>query len=237
AGAGTAQAAGTGTLSFSPNTVSAGSGMSVAINGLTGSGLPSSVDLMLQPGFAASANSVSVLCTAAQASSSTCPASSQIGTGSVGVSLFSSPTTVPLKIFLGAPTQSGDIASVILSGAVFGTTLTVSGRLFVPAGGGLEFLLTGFPAVPVSLDALSMSVQSSQTISKTTTKTVTRYVYRGKGKHRKKHKVKRKIKTTTRTVYSLISNPSTCAGMWTGTATFTYSTGPSVTALSAPCTP
>ncbi|HWF51527.1 MAG TPA: hypothetical protein VG294_12890 [Solirubrobacteraceae bacterium] len=242
-GAGVAQAAATGTMSLTPSTVSAGSGLAVAITGLASSGLPTSVDLQLQPGFAASAKSVSTLCPTSQDAS--CPSASQIGTGSVGISIFGSPTTVPLKIYLGDPTAAGDIASVILSGAVYGNTLTVSGRLFVPAAGGLELLLSGFPSLSVTLDALSISVQGSQTATKTTTrtgtKTVTKVVFTGKGKHRHKHKVKRKVKhkvtTTTRIVYSLITNPSTCTGMWTGNATFTYASGPTAVPLAAACTP
>ncbi|HWF73025.1 MAG TPA: hypothetical protein VG186_06760 [Solirubrobacteraceae bacterium] len=237
-GAGTAQAAGTGSLTLTPGTVSSASGLAVSVTGLSGfSGLPSSVALLLQPGFMSSAKSVSVLCTAGQASSSTCPAASQIGTGSVGISFFGSPTSVPLTAYLGDPLQSGDIASVILSGSLAGTTVAVSGRLFVPAGGGLELLLSGFPNVPVSLDSLAISVQGTHTVTTTTTKTVTKYVWKGKGKHRKKHKVKKKVKKTVKTVYSVITNPSMCAGMWTGTATMNYSSGQNTVPLSATCTP
>lgn len=222
---------------LTPNTVSAASALAVAVTGLTGSGLPSSVDLQLQPGFASSAKSVSVLCTASQSSSNTCPAASQVGTGAVGVTLFGTPVVVPLKLYLGNPSQAGDIASVILIGSLAGNNLTVSGRLFVPAQGGLELLLTGFPSVPVTLTSLGISVQASQTVTKTVTTTTTKFVYRGKGKHRHKHKVKHKVKKTTKTVSSAITNPSTCTGMWTGTATFAYPSGANAVPLSATCTP
>jgi hypothetical protein len=248
-GAGTAQAAGTGTLSLTPNKVSAPSGLSVSLTGLSAgfSGLPSSIALALPPGFAASAKSVSALCTASQSSSSSCPAASQIGTGSVGIILFGSLASASLKAYLGAPLQAGDIASVILSGSLGGTTLAVSGRLFAPAQGGLELLLSGFPSsVPVTLDSLSITVAGTQTsstkVTKTVTKTVTKFVFKGKGKHRHrvkvKHKVRHKVTTTTKTVYSLITNPSTCtAGSWTGVAILTYSSGQNVLPLSSPCAP
>jgi hypothetical protein len=237
-GAGSAQAAGTAALSLTPNTASAASGLSVAISGLTGSGLPTSVAIMLQPGFAASAKAVSVLCTASQSSSNTCPAASEVGTGSVVVSFFGSPATVPLKIYLGDPLQTGDIASVVLDGSLDGTSLAVSGRVFVPTGGGLELLLSGFPPEPVNLTSLSITAAGTQTVSKTVTKTVTKIYYTGKGKHRRKHKRKHKVTKTTKTVFSVITNPSTCtAGMWTGTATLTYSSGQDVLPLSSPCAP
>ncbi len=50
----------------------------------------------------------------------------------------------------------------------------------------------------------------------------------GKGKHR--HKVKRKV------TYALITNPSSCTGMWTGSATVTFASGPVSRPLSTPCT-
>ena len=126
-----------------------------------------------------------------------------------------------------------------------GTTLTVAGRLFVPAGGGLELLLSKFPSEPVTLDYLSISAAGTQTttstVTKTVTTTVTKFVFKGKGKHRHKvkvkHKVKRKVKTTTKTLSSVITNPSLCTGTWTGTATLTYSSGQDILPLAAACTP
>jgi hypothetical protein len=236
-GAGVASAAGTATTVLTPNTASAGSGLTLALTGLTGfSGLPSAVAVVLQPGFAASAKSVSVLCTPQQWPSSACPPASQVGTGAVGVSLFGSPLTVPIKLFLGDPMESGDIASVILSGSLDGTNLTIAGRLFVPAQGGLELLLPGFPNEPVDLDSLVLAVQSSQTVTKVVIKRVTKIVTTGHGKHKHKHKVKKKVKKTIKTVYSLITNPSTCSGTWTGTATLTYSSGTDSLPISASCT-
>jgi hypothetical protein len=230
-------AGGTATVTLTPAKVKAASSAALSISGVTGfSTLPISVDLLLQPGFTSSVNSVSALCMATQAASNTCPTASAIGTGSVGVSFFGSPTNVPVTLFLGPPSQPGDTASVILIGSVGGTSIDISGRIFTPAQGGVEMLLSGFPSLPVTLDSFAITLAASRSVSRTVTKTVIKKVFVGKGKHRHKKKVKRKVKTTVTTVYSLITNPSTCSGAWTGTATLTYTTGSDVLPLSTPCT-
>lgn len=229
-------AGGTATVTLTPGKVKAASTAALSISGVTGfSTLPISVDLLL-PGFTSSANSVTALCMATQAASNTCPPASAIGTGSVGISFFGSPSTVPVNLFLGPPSQPGDTASVILVGSVGGSSIDISGRIFTPAQGGVEVLLSGFPSLPVTLDSFAISLAASRSVSSTVTKTVIKKVFVGKGKHRHKKKVKRKVKTTVTTVYSLITNPSTCAGAWTGTATLTYTTGSDVLPLSTPCT-
>ena len=228
---------GTATVTLTPAKVKAASSASLSIAGVTGfSTLPISVDLLLQPGFTSSANSVSTLCMATQAASNTCPPASAIGTGSVGVSFFGSPTTVPVNLFLGPPSQPGDIASVVLIGSVGGTSINISGRMFTPAQGGVEVLLSGFPSLPVTLNSFAFSLAASRSVSSTVTVTVFKKVLVGKGKHRHKKRVKRKVKKTVSTVYSLITNPSSCSGAWTGTASLTYTTGSDSLPISTPCT-
>jgi hypothetical protein len=238
-GAATAAAAGTTATTLTPNKVSAPSTASFSLTALSGfSGLPNSIDLVLQPGFTSSVKSVTTLCAASQSAANSCPSASQIGTGSVGISFFGSTISVPLTLFLGDPIKAGDIASVILSGSYAGTSLTVAGRLLVPAQGGLELLLSSFPSVPVTLESLVISAGASQSVTKTITKTVTRFVTRGKGRHKHRHKIKKKVKRKVTTVYALVTNPSTCtAGTWTGTATLTYASGTDSLPLSAACTP
>jgi hypothetical protein len=243
-GASMAQAAtGAATATLTPSKVSAASSAAISITGVgtfstSGlAGLPSSVELLLQPGFASSAKSVSIPCAASQASTNTCPSASKIGSGSVGLSLFGTPITVPVTLYLGPPLQAGDIASVILIGTFQGANLNISGRLFTPAQGGLEVLLSSFPSIPLTLNSLSVSLYAAQTVTTTTTKTVIRTVFTGKGKHRHKKKVKKKIKKSVKTVYSLITNPPTCSGTWTGSAILTYTSGSDILPLSAPCTP
>ena len=222
-------AASTVSATLTPDTVSSAATASVAIAGVTGfSTLPSSLEVLLQRGFASSARSVSALCTATQSSGSSCPTASQVGTGSVGISLFGSPATVPVTLFLGEPLEPGDIASVVMSGMFAGSRLTVSGRLFVPPQRGLELLFSPFPSVPVTLDSLSLSFGASHTV----TRTVHKIVFVGTGRHRHKKRVKRRVKT----VYSLITTPSSCSRTWTGTATLTYTTGSISLPISVPCT-
>jgi hypothetical protein len=235
AGAGIAAAAGggTATTTLTPSKASAPAGITISLTGLSGfSGLPSSVAVLLQPGFIASAKSVPVLCTTEQWQSNGCPSTSQIGTGSVGATFLGSSLTVPIKLFLATPLQPGDIAAVILSGSLDGINLTISGHLLVPAQGGLELLLSSFPSEPVTLDSLTLSARASHT--KTVTKRVTETVTTGTGKN--KHKHKKKVKKTIKTVYPLITNPSTCKGTWTGTATLTYASGTDSLPFSVACT-
>jgi len=216
--AGTASAAGGAAVvtKLTPNRISAASTASVSITGLSAAGLPSSVELLLQRGFSTSAKSVSVLCKAGQASSSTCPSASQIGTAAAGVSLFGTPLAVPLKLFLSEPSKAGDIASVILSGSEDGISLNVSGRLFVPRRRGLELLFAAFPSAPVTLDSLAFYVHATRTTT-------------SKGKREHGHR------KTVKTQHSLITNPSSCTGSWTGTVTLSYSSGSESLPFSAPC--
>lgn len=241
--AGVASAAGGGEVvtTLTPNTASAASTASVSITGLSGfSGLPSSIELLLPPGFTSSALSVPELCTASQASSSSCPSASQIGTASAGVSLLGFPLTGMLTVFLGEPLSAGDIASVILSGSLNGTRLSLSGRLFVPPQGGLELLITGFPSVAVTLDSLDLTAKAMQTTTRTVTVTVIKIktVTTGKGKHKHKHrkKVRKKVKKTITTERSLFTNPPTCTGAWAGAVTLSYSSGSDSLPFSVSCT-
>lgn len=242
ASAGTASAAGGGAVSatLTPNNASAASSASVAITGVGGnSGLPSSIDLVLQPGFTSSALSVPVLCTASQASSNSCPSASQIGTASAAATYLLVPLTGSLNVFLGDPVSAGDIASVIMSGSLYGMNLSLSGRLLVPAQGGLELLISSFPSLPITLDSLSLNVGATQTSNRTVGTTVIKYrwVTTGKGKHKRRHKktIKKRVKKTITTQYSLIGNPPTCTGSWAGTATLTYASGADTLPFSMPC--
>jgi hypothetical protein len=229
--AGTAAAADAATVSvsLSPDKVSKNSAMMVSASGFpAASGLPTSAEFKVQKGFATSAKSVSVLCSASQAASSSCPAASKIGTGTASVTgtlgLVSVPDTVNFQLFLGAPKQAGDVASVDVTGSDTGglaTNITGSGRLFKAAGGGLDLLFDQFPTIAlppgttVTLNSLSLSASATRTVT----------VKVGKRKHRHKKKV----------TYSLITNPSTCTGQWTGTATVTFASGPITQSLSTPC--
>jgi hypothetical protein len=134
------------------------------------------------------------------------------------------PDTVTFTLFLGAPKQAGDVGAVDITGSdtVLHQTITGSGRLFKAAGGGLDLLFDQFPTI--ALPAGTTVTVNSLSLSASATRTVTVKV--GKRKHKHKKKV----------TYSLITNPSTCTGQWTGTATVTFASGPVTQSLSTPCT-
>lgn len=243
--AGASAQEGVGSVGLNPNKVSAASNAQIAIAGVTGfSTLPTGVELLLQPGFTSSIKAVTALCSGMAATTGNCAPASQIGTGVVQVSFFGSGTAVQVALYLGPPLQSGDISSVVVVGNFQGTALNITGRIFTPPGGGLEVLLPSFPSLPVTLTSFAVSLSASQTqikhLTKRITKTHTKFVYRGKGK--KRHRVKVKYKThktihyTVRVVYSVVTNPSTCSGTWTGTAILTFASGVDSLPLSTACT-
>ena len=228
--AGTAAAANSGNISvsLSPNKVSKSSKLSVTASGFPAAGLPTSAQFTVQKGFISSAKSVPVLCSAAQASSNSCPAGSKIGSGSASVTGtylgLTIPDTVSFSMFLGAP-SGGDIASVVVTGSdsYLHDTVTGSGLLQKSAGGGLTLSFPHFPTIQnlpsgatITLNSLSLSASASRTAKITV----------GKGKHKKRKKV----------TYALITNPSTCAGSWTGSATVVFPSGPITKPLSTSCT-
>ena len=231
--AGIAAAAGSPvTATVTPDSAGSASGFSISINGPLPPGLPTSLELTLQPGFTSNIKSVSTLCSTPQAGQDQCPPASQVGTGQV---VTNSLGTISLTLALGAPQQPGDVASVFLIGSIAGYVLDLPARLFVPPGGGVELLLENFPQVPIrdlQISSLSLNAKAITTISTTKTRTVTT----GTGRH-KKHKT---VKTTTKTTYSLITNPSTCpaTGYWTGSVVATFSsTGPQTIPFQATCMP
>jgi hypothetical protein len=226
--AGTAAAASSPSISITlkPNKVKKNSTLTVNASGFpTETSLPTSIDFHVQKGFKTSVKSVSQLC---NPSASSCPTASKIGSGTAqatgtiaGVSVND---TVNFTLFLGTPRQAGDVASVILTGSdtVLHQTASGSGRLFKDSSGGLELLFDKFPTVvglpagtQITLDSLSLTAGAKRTVKKK--KTI----------HHKK--------VTVSTTYSLITNPSTCSGSWTGSATVTFPSGPITVPLSTPC--
>jgi hypothetical protein len=232
--AGAVAAAGTLTISLGPNKAGKASTLHVVATGpFRGvTGLPKSVIVYVQRGFKVDARAVAVECTAAQASSSACPASSNVGSGNSSVHVVTSvgtgtgDYTVNLKLFLGHPQQAGDVASVVLEGSVqtiIGTTKlnSATGRLVAPASGpyGLELVFAKFPTV-----ALPSGITATFTLNKLTMNT---------GAHRAatvgtgvaKHKV----------TYSLITNPRKCMGSWSARLTSKFGTGSLSIPTAAPC--
>ena len=220
--AGTAGAAGGPSISISlaPDKAGKNSKLTVNASGFpTETALPKSAELKVQPGFKTSVKSVKQLCSPG---GSSCPAASKIGTGIAQVtgSLLgqSISDTVNFTLYLGKPKQGGDIASVEVFGSdtYLHQSASGSGRLFTDPAGGLELLFDQFPTisgvpagVSITLTSLSLNVGATRTIH-----------------HHHHHK----------TTYSLITNPSSCSGSWTGSGTVTFSNGTSFpTSFSTPC--
>jgi hypothetical protein len=227
--AGAAAAAGgpIATASLTPDTARSASGLSLSLTGSLPRGVPSTIAVKAQPGFtSAGTKAVSVLCTGAQASSNTCPAGSIVGSGSVGTTFGA----LNFTIAAGASQHAGDLATAYLIGKLGSSVVNLPARLFVPPGGGLELLVSGFPTFPgLSLTSMSLHAKGSRTVTTYTSKKVTT----GKGKTKKT----KTVKVTHRTTYSLLANPSSCpaSGTWTGTVTATYTGNSTTVPFTAAC--
>jgi hypothetical protein len=217
------------TATVTPNKAGAASGFSISIPAPLPSGVPSQLEFTAQNGFTSDGvKAVTALCTQALAMSDTCPSGSLVGTGSAGTNILG---TIAFTLAAGAKQQAGDIATVFLIGKLGGATIALPGRLFVPPGGGLELLVTGFPQFPgLSLTSLQLSAKGINTVTTVTKKKVTT----GKGKKKKT----KTVKVTHKTVYSVLRNPSTCpsSGSWTGSVEATYSGTPTTLPFTAACT-
>lgn len=207
---------GTASLALTPNRASANSTVSVKLTGLSDiNSLPQTVGVLFAPGFSASAQSVRTPCTPAQARQTRCPSASQVGTGSFSLDAGGSVVTLHTKLYLGHPLHAGDIANVYSVASLVGIAPeTFPARLF-RSHGQLELLFefNPTPAGTPPIQFLSFGVKLHAVRTLTT------------GSGRRRHTI----------VSSLITNPTTCSGAWTGTATITYPGGSDALGLSAPC--
>jgi hypothetical protein len=236
AGTAAAAAPGTVTATLNPNVAKRASTLQITGTGpFSGtSGLPQSLVIDVQRGFSTSTKSVKEECTVQQekASPPACPKDSEIGHGTIqltanlGVSQI--PTTAAMTLYLGQSVQHGDIASVelVITDQYLSQPYSATGRLYHVAGGGLEIKFANFsaPTLPVPPSAVTVN-NVYMTIGASTT--VTKKVKTGSGKHRRT--VRKKV------VYSLITNPATCHGTWTGSFAMTLQNGSIKQALSVPC--
>jgi hypothetical protein len=147
--AATALAAAAGTVSLALSSSKAGRQSTVhllAQGPFPGfSGGATSVVVDAARGFKADPRSVSVLCTAAQASARMCPAASQIGQGDIkthvttSIGAGSGDYDITAKSYLAPPQQAGDIAGVVLLAsaqtAAGPQNFDTTGRLLKPASG------------------------------------------------------------------------------------------------------
>jgi hypothetical protein len=229
AGTAAASSAPTVTATLTPNKAGAASALSVSVAGPLPSGVPTQLVLTAQKGVTSDGvKAVTAICTPAQAMANQCPAGSVVGSGSAGTNFG---VSLGFTLAVGAKQQASDIATVFLIGKVGTTKFALPGRLFMPAGGGLELLATGFPQIPfISLTSLQLSAKGTNTATTYTKKKITT----GTGK-KKKTKI---VKVAHKTTYSVLRNPSTCpsTGTWSGTVQATYSTGPINLPFTVACT-
>jgi hypothetical protein len=107
-------------------------------------------------------------------------------------------------------------------------------RLFVPRGGGVELLISRFPSLSGAL-ALVKPTITSMSLSAKAIRTVTVKVPPTNKKHKGRKHHKKARPRTVRLTYSLIMNPPTCTGAWTGSVSATFSAGSVQLPFSAPC--
>jgi hypothetical protein len=230
-----AAAAGTVSLTLSPSKAGRQSSVHLLAQGpFAGvSGVATSVVVDAARGFKADPRSVSMLCTAAQASARSCPAASRIGHGDIkthvttSIGVGSGDYDIAATSYLAPRQQAGDIAAVVLlASAQTGAgpqTFDTTGRLLKPASGpyGLELRFDNFPTPksPIPGVTFAVTINSIELFTG-----ASRTVKTGNGKHRK---------TTT---YALFTNPATCRGRWTGKFTAAFATGTLTRKLTTACT-
>jgi hypothetical protein len=174
--------------------------------GVTLSGLPSSVDVTLQKGFASTATTaVTSLCTAADAASAACPPASNAGHGELDVTVNGQTRRVQLLLYVAPPVRPHDVASLVIAA---GGSVIDTARVLTTPGGGLE--LTTSPlsySARANFDKLFLVLDTQRTANA--------------GGHA--------------TLRSLISNPPTCTGQWTAQGTVTFPNGSFSQAAAIPC--
>jgi hypothetical protein len=197
------------------------------------SGVATSVVVDAGRGFKADPRSVSVLCTADQASARSCPAASQIGHGDIkthvttSIGAGSGDYDIATTSYLAPAQQPGDIAGVVLLAsaqtAAGPQNFDTTGRLLKPASGpyGVELRFDNFPTVkpPFPGITFTVTVNSIELFAG-----ASRTVMTGTGKHRKSK------------TYSLFTNPARCRGSWIGKFTAVFATGTLSRSLTTTCT-
>jgi hypothetical protein len=174
--------------------------------GLTLSGLPSSVDVTLQKGFASTATTaVTSLCTAADASSANCPPASNAGHGELDVTVNGQMRRLQLLLYVGPPAHPHDVASLVVTA---GRRVIDTARLLSTPGGGLELITS-----PLSISAQANFAKLFLVLGTQRTAST--------GGHA--------------SLRSLISNPPTCSGQWTAQGTVTFPDGSFSQATAIPC--
>jgi hypothetical protein len=227
---------------LSPSRPKTGTTLHVALGGTASAvnqGVPSSIVLDLQRGFAIDTAAVAARCSGPAITTGACPAASRIGHGAAvahagGIVNQDIPATIDL--FLAAPAQSGDLAGVVLRVMAIGAAKAISARLLARPSGpfGYELRVDGFsgavpslPGITIGLDSLTLDVGAHRNV--TTTVVTRRRITRGGRRVTVKRKVRRKVR------HDLLRNPKTCSGHWSVRATVTTGAANDASDLAVPC--
>ena len=229
--------------SLTPNAPAVGSKLHLEVSGaapeLAGA-VPESLTLGLQRGFAVDVAAVAERCDANHAGIGDCPGASRVGSGQALVhlsGLLTADVLATIAMFLAAPLEAGDPASVVLRLDVGGQSRAVRARLVALARGpvGYELRVTGIaaamptiPGVIIELRTLVLDVGASRTIT-TTVRTRKRVTRNGK-RVTIVRKVKRKVR------HDLVRNPKACPGSWGARVTIHVAGSDRVRDLAVPCT-
>ena len=229
---------------LNPNTPKAGSTFALSVSGaapeLSGT-LPDALALGLQRGFVIDTRAVKTRCAGAAASSGKCPAASSIGAGDAMVhtsGFITADVPVWLAVFLAAPLQAGDVASVVLRVTFQGASKALRARLIALGSGpfGYALRIEGFagavpalPGITIQLRSLALTIGAQRRVTETVVKR--KRVTRNGKPVTVKRKVKRKVTRV------LIRNPKTCAGSWGARVTVRVSGTNRSRDVAVPCTP
>jgi hypothetical protein len=211
----------TATVKVAPNRTNRAVLLTIdAAGGTSAAGIPQGVTVLTARGFGFDPNAVATRCDPAGAQQNSCPAESKIGTGTVDIQV-DGPFAGAIgagsyhgtsEIFLGAPMQAGDLASLIVRLTILGTTTVATGRVIPLATGpyGLQLAFDPLPQPPVqpppgytvNLQALHTDVAATRTMKKVRHKRV----------RRNGRLVRRRVVTRIR--HDLVRTPKKCAGTW-----------------------
>ena len=200
-GAAVALAAGSATLSVSPNTAGKGSTTTIVGTPPDPNRNPDSLALRVVKGVKVDPRAVAAKCSKQQADSNNCPAKSRIGGGTANVTAkvgaFTTHVTVNLDLYLAPPQKSGDIAGVVMHAKEpqSGDEGHVTGRIHKIAIGRL--------GIETRFDNLDKAIKPPSGVKAHVDKVKLTF-----GKHRRIKRHGKRVKVF------LIRNPKTCDKSW-----------------------
>jgi len=245
-----------GTATAQPNTPSQPSHIVIDAKGSSGglgSSLPQGVTVAVYKGFVLDLQAVAERCSDAQAASFTCPADSQVASGSFSGTAsgpgFQTPFNGTIEAFLG-PTRGGDLADVFVEVDVDGKhgargqLVAVSDPTF---GYELRFDPLPQPTLPPGFSAtvnqLTVNIGASRITGSTpspsrgTSPTRTRRRRCRTRRCRRRGQGQGAGRSAATVTHSLITNPAACSGSWPLQIRVRYSDHTDVRDAAIACSP